>query len=483
MSQENPKAVLVTKKFDLKNDSSFFIDSDLLAPLDVEKVAQYYDIDRTATALGKQELPNTDDPIRIDQERQIEQIYQDTVTRYHNYVVSNIERFDNDFEKSKHEAESTFDSLDMLVAEYENKNFDIKTDYDKNLKKEREDFERAGAAYNAYVLENHLSNRPCKLRSISSKTVSILFLFVLVIIESLINANLFASNLDGGLFAGAFYAFLASLFNSAFCFLVGLLGLVYLVHYKFSKKLIGFLSIILFFCGTILIALIVAHYRDALQSVEEGAEILALNTFKDSPFELADIYSWFLFFLTLFVGFSSALDGFFYRESYPGYESKELSYRKALEQWDYFCKEIKEHQERVRDETLKVSIESIGKLDNDIIFLRNCFNPKQNLLIKYENSRLTAEKDVRSLIQRFRTKNMEARSTKAPSYFNEPIEELDISNIPDINTSSKTDGESVIEALEARLKLARNLKNQVQKEIYQCYEKYVEILNNDLGTS
>ena len=78
---------------------------------------------------------------------------------------------------------------------------------------------------------------------------------------------------------------------------------------------------------------------------------------------------------------------------------------------------------------------------------------------------------------------MEARSTKAPSYFNEPIEELDISNIPDINTSSKTDGESVIEALEARLKLARNLKNQVQKEIYQCYEKYVEILNNDLGTS
>ena len=76
---------------------------------------------------------------------------------------------------------------------------------------------------------------------------------------------------------------------------------------------------------------------------------------------------------------------------------------------------------------------------------------------------------------------MEARTTKAPSYFNEPIGELDISNIPDISTVSKINGEAVIESLEERLKQAWNKKNQVQKEIYQCYEKYVDILNKDLG--
>ena len=481
MNQENPKAVLVAKKVNRNKDTSFFIDSDPLAPLDIEKIAQDYDIDRTAQSLGKQELPNSDDPIRIDLEKQIEQIYQDNVSRYHNYVVSNIERFDNEFEKGKHDAENTLDSFDMLVIEYETKNFDIKSDYNKNLKKERSDFERAEASYNLFVRENNLTNRPCKLRSHSSKTVSFLFLIFLVIVETVINANLFASNLDGGLFAGAFYAFLASLFNSVFCFIVGLCGLVYIVHCKSSKKIIGFISVVVFLCGTFLIALIVAHYRDALQSVEEGAEILALTTFRNSPFELADIYSWFLFFFTLFVGASSVMDGFFFRESYPSYEAKEIAYRKALDQWDFFCKEIKEHQEKVRDETLKISTESFGKLDNDIIFLKNCLNQKQNLLIKYENSRITVEKDVRSLIQRFRTKNMEARTTKAPSYFNEPIGELDISNIPDISTVSKINGEAVIESLEERLKQARNKKNQVQKEIYQCYEKYVDILNKDLG--
>ena len=316
MNQENPKAVLVAKKVNRNKDTSFIIDSDPLAPLDIEKVAQDYDIDRTAQSLGKQELPNSDDPIRIDLEKQIEQIYQDNVSRYHNYVVSNIERFDNEFEKCKHDAENTLDSFDMLVIEYENKNFDIKSDYNKNLKKERSDFERAEASYNLFVRENNLTNRPCKLRSHSSKTVSFLFLIFLVIVETVINANLFASNLDGGLFAGAFYAFLASLFNSVFCFIVGLYGLVYIVHCKFSKKIIGFISVVVFLCGTFLIALIVAHYRDALQSVEEGAEILALTTFRNSPFELADIYSWFLFFFTLFVGASSVMDGFFFRESY-----------------------------------------------------------------------------------------------------------------------------------------------------------------------
>ena len=81
MNQENPKAVLVAKKVNRNKDTSFFIDSDPLAPLDIEKVAQDYDIDRTAQSLGKQELPNSDDPIRIDLEKQIEQIYQDNVSR------------------------------------------------------------------------------------------------------------------------------------------------------------------------------------------------------------------------------------------------------------------------------------------------------------------------------------------------------------------------------------------------------------------
>jgi len=221
--------------------------------------------------------------------------------------------------------------------------------------------------------ERNRLERPAKA-SVASWPSIIGFALLMIVLESIGNAYLFAQKNMLGLLGGVIVAFLVSLANVALSFLLGR-GSRYAHCRGFRntlKKLFGLSLWPLWLAFAFIYNLFVAHFRDA---VERGGEwrqagVEAVETMMSAPLFLESFESYLLLLLGMLISIVTFLKGYHSSDPYPHYSAVNQGVIDAREEYiEYLSDSIDKLAER-RDEaveTLRMANDEVHRHINDSV--------------------------------------------------------------------------------------------------------------------
>ena len=162
------------------------------------------------------------------------------------------------------------------------------------------------------------------------------FAIIIVILatESILNGSFLARGLETGLLGGVVQAFAIAAINVVFGVFLGDCIVRHVFHRSWAMRTLAYIEIPISAGIAVLFNLLVGHYRDALGGADPmHASQVALNTFSDHPFVLAEFQSWILFAMGLFFWTVAALDGFKMDDPYPGYGKINRKHEEIIQEY------------------------------------------------------------------------------------------------------------------------------------------------------
>jgi hypothetical protein len=153
---------------------------------------------------------------------------------------------------------------------------------------------------------------------------------VLVVVESVLNAGLFAEASALGLVGGVLTALLISVINVACGSLAAYFGRN-VNHVNWFRKLLGLGAVLAGIACAGAFNLAVAHFRDAVETLEDWDEAAraAWQSLLSTPLALDSVMSALLIVLGLLITLLAALKTYHSMDPYPGYAKEEASVRRS----------------------------------------------------------------------------------------------------------------------------------------------------------
>lgn len=265
------------------------------------------------------------------------------------------------------------------------------------------------------------------------ETFLYVFAVLLIVVETAFNASFFAKGLSGGWLDGLFEAAGFSIVNVGVAFTVG--AVVRLKnHVSVLKRLVGYVA-----TGAVLgvlatFALMVSHYRDALQIGAEGAGTLAMQTLLSTPFHLSGPSSWILFGASFFAACFALWEGYSINDPYPGYGSVHRKSEAAAKRYEGAVQALRSELGKYRQSLIAQIERTQRDCAASIVELRGVIADKQRLAGEMPNEIHSLEKALVALVETFRTCNKVGRQERSecPEYFNSKPQ-LDKRALPDFS--------------------------------------------------
>ena len=379
---------------------------------------EHFNVESEAQANGSIDLPPSEST---------------SLDQFHAHVKTEFDRFKS---TKKNEIDIQINSLGSTLGrlndnqdtfsqheqKFKNKLRAVQNDYESRIKTANEDVKASRADLSNFKRNNKLT-RPAK--PMSSTLLYVMIIVVILIAETIINGVFLGENLTGSSAAGMTWAFAFSAVNVS----VGLI-LAPLIrninHVKAGVKIFGY------FVGLIWLSLIAAfnfligHFRDAITNPNgQGMDdaYLALEEMALNPFVLGEPVSYFLVAIGMMCALIALLDSFFHADTYPGYGKKSLQLDDFEENLLSLKIEANNEQEIIYSKFLtegnkliKAASAHITNLQQTIGFID--LRIKEEYSDYFENLAGSFE----AVIEQYRTSNLEARDTPAPSYFQNTIE-------------------------------------------------------------
>lgn len=246
--------------------------------------------------------------------------------------------------------------------------------------------------------------------------------FLMIIIESAVNAYLFAQTNNLGLLGGLMAAFIVSIGNVTLSALLGwgsrFINCRWVVN--IFIKLVGLLFFLAWLGFAIIYNLGVAHFRDAVERIGEWREAgtAAIQTIQLSPFSLYTMESYVLFILGLVISIVSFLKGYSYSDPYPGYSKVASDLVGAREEYvDYLEDSIEtlaEHRDNAVNGLRAANDEVHRNINDSVDALFGQKALQSNLNPFLEQCNIAAN----YLLSVYRDANKAARVDSPPEYFN-----------------------------------------------------------------
>lgn len=437
-----------------------------------EEIERAINLKQQAIELGKRNLPSRDTTNRFGTaEVAIDTEAQRIVTRYHAKAVAKIQHLSSSIQTECRLVSQKISDTRLLPQKF---NQDMNTYLDNNATDYEEikgDYQKVKSEITQFMSQNGI-DRPAEIRTFAEKMFHWSIFAFMIVIEVALNCTLFATNLEGGLLEGIKIAVFASLLN------IGVAGCFghFLVRYKnlgsIAKKIIGWSFLFVSLCVTITVGLAVAHFRDALQIPldELGGttyQAYALQTFIASPFELADLYSWILFALTLFCGIAACADGYRMDDPCPGYSALYSKYRKIADEWSDLLEERRDHLVEIQQNSIKELGSNVIYCDKGIVTINSYKQDLAQTEKSYEAALRSVDKAFQSLVSLFRSTNSQYRTEPVPDYFREEVS-LDLSQLPPIHAvTHEVEVQEIISAVDQ----LKNEVDQIRSEIMAVFNE------------
>ena len=304
-------------------------------------------------------------------------------------------------------------------------------EYSTDLHDSKQHADAAEKSLKEFRQRNNLDDDPYKL-SPTKKIWSTVLLLALILIETAINAGLFAKGLEKGNLGGIATAFVAALGNvmmSWYLFAQLFRGL--LIRCPTSSKYFkyGLLITFVWLVLEVLFSFGVAHYRDALEVYAnagfEGlspAMVAAENYF--SP--LKDLLSWALWLITVAFGSIAYIDGIHMKEPFPGYEQKYNQAEELKKQYQSLREVAFEDLKNVKERTVSEIETEIKDIGTNFQTFCNAVQDKKSAETQFLNAWHTSITAYISMITQYQQSNIQHRSPQnrnlIPSYFSHKVD-------------------------------------------------------------
>ena len=299
-----------------------------------------------------------------------------------------------------------------------------------DLSKAREEYENARHDYGRFRRERKIAREPnypesyWKLRA---------FLFLLVVVASLMNGMFFADALPSGLAGGAFFAFIFGVIDVSFSFLLGRVA-PWAVLPSGIRKGAGQLAWGVFvFVWVPVWNLAIAHLRQAGGQIQASASggllgsmdeagALAVSSLFGNPLAINDFYSWAFVMIGVLLSIMAFCDGFKWDDPIPGYRGVHKKMRRKLADYEHEYEQLKAAGEERKEEALKKLQELEFSVEKGVERLAEAITTKKTYVKNLNGFIDYQEQKCRTLITRYRNDNEIHRSTPSPRYFNDSWE-------------------------------------------------------------
>jgi hypothetical protein len=290
--------------------------------------------------------------------------------------------------------------------------------------------------FDRFRLENKRLNLPHYPQGLH-KALAWVFAFFLITVEAVLNARFFAKGLEGGLIEGFSEAAIAATLNVTFCFIAGCTVIRFIHHVKTGPKLFGLVMTLMTGGVIVGLALVVAHYREALVLGLDDAQSVAIQTLVASPFTLKEVSSWYLFMIGIIFGLAALFDGYKTDDSYPGYGNVHRKTVEAADAYSNAIDQLHEHLSELKEAMLAKVEGALNHSATAIVSFKDVIAAKEKCGHDLANAIKDAPSGLAVLLGEFRMENVMARMAqghaKPPSFNVTPV--LHDLEIPDFDTA------------------------------------------------
>jgi hypothetical protein len=281
------------------------------------------------------------------------------------------------------------------------------------LRRELVELERERDTFRAM----HALSRTARPLSGANKAVKIGILAVIVVIEVFINGNFLAKSNELGLLGGIVEAFSFACLNVLVSFFLGLVGARQLNHRRYTRKVIGVLSMLSYIVLITALNLALAHYREVSTTITTDAGHQVMERIVAAPFMLSDLKSWLFFMIGVVFSAIAFGDGVLFADPYPGYGLIEQRLKAAHESYSSRKSALIERLEGIRDDASEALQEarrdlSVRRSEHDAIL-----ESRARMVSLLDEHQAQLERAANALLSKYREANRAARSTAAPRRF------------------------------------------------------------------
>jgi hypothetical protein len=242
---------------------------------------------------------------------------------------------------------------------------------------------------------------------------------LLVVIEAALNSVFFAKGLSTGLVGGFVYAGAFAFANVAFACVFGRWMLPSLNHRCPFRKLQGILAIPAAAATALAVALLIAHFRDALSADLADAPRAALEALRTTPVGLKEAQSWVLFGVSLLFALIALVDAYGLDDPYPGYGAADRRRKQAFSAYVLELEEVRSALQKLKDEALANLDRAMAESRAGLQALHEAMEQKITTGTRFRNVLADVDNCLDTLLRRFRDTNKLYRTSPCPIYFSE----------------------------------------------------------------
>jgi hypothetical protein len=327
---------------------------------------------------------------------------------------------------------------------------------------EREDFKN----------RNRLRRAP-RLSSPVTTLFEVTLLVFLFVSETIINGVFLAKGNALGFLGGAVEALVFAVLNVLISFAIGLGGLRQLNHRNLFRKFLGLLSLLAWIAFAILLNLALAHYREVSGALIDDAGAQVITRLWQMPVSLTDIRSWLFFGIGMVWSAFAIIGGIFYTDPFPGYAA--LERRVCNSHADYInCKNtLIDRLRDIRDDAARQMEEAQTDLGKRRGEHSDILTHRARIIQLFEQHQDQLERAGNALLSNYRRVNRQARSTPAPTRFDDHWRMGRVhphSDLPEILVRSDLD-----EEIKKSKDLLRRENFSIHNEFEEAVKKYHQI--------
>ncbi|WP_115981945.1 hypothetical protein [Rhodosalinus sediminis] len=294
---------------------------------------------------------------------------------------------------------------------------------------------------------------------------------VMIVIESVLNSYLFSQSNPLGLVGGLIAAILVSAANVSISTGFGMAGKT-VNSRRFFWKLAGLLLCLGFVGFVGIYNLAVAHFRDAVESMNDWREAsaIALQTLVEDPIGLANLESWLLLVVGCFISIVAFVKGFLASDPYPGYSGVSQAVTDARANYIQHLQESNETLEQQRDDAVGELLETSEEIQRQINDSVDALFGQSHLVSSASAFFEQCDIAVNYLLSVYRDSNKSARETDPPEHFAETFEFERIELKP-VDVERRDDAEREVNEI-------NSLISKATREIYAAYDEAVDAHRN-----
>jgi hypothetical protein len=245
----------------------------------------------------------------------------------------------------------------------------------------------------------------------SRRTVGVLLVVLIFLVESMFNGMFFASGSEAGLIGGVLQALALSFLNIGAAWLYAAYGFRLMVHRAFAIKLVGSVATAVYLAWSLGINLMIAHFRDvfiANDGVVGMRELLDRLAF--APLDLADPNSWLLALLGVTLGLVAVIDVVGMDDVYPGFGAAGRRRADAVQAYTDAKATSLLGLENTRDKAVGEMLDVLSEMKNAEYDLALAIDGRSNLYRAFRAFLDHAADTYVRLMQRYRETNQLARA-------------------------------------------------------------------------